>query len=51
LWATDIRVLNQSEWDFFRFRVHFNIMTDVGSNVDVNTPKPSLEFIRMPFRF
>ena len=50
-WATDIRQLNQSEWDFFRFRVHFNIMTDVNSNVDVSTPKPSLEFLRMPFRF
>ena len=51
VWATDIRNLNQSEWDFFRFRVHFNIMTDVNSNVDVSTPKPSLEFLRMPFRF
>lgn len=55
-WVTDINLLNTSvspantTLRFFRFRVAFEI--GVGSsNLDFNTPIPSLDFLKVPFKF
>ncbi|MCP3914108.1 MAG: hypothetical protein GY711_00960 [bacterium] len=41
-WADDAALLNAADWDFYRFRVEF----DTGG-----AATPSLEFLRLPFRF
>ena len=43
-------IVDTVEPDFVRFRVHFNLNTGTGG-VDQNTPRPAIEFFRMPFRF
>ncbi len=48
--VTEIDDLNQAQYDFFRFRVHFNLSTS-GQQVDGDTLKPGLDFMRIPFRF
>jgi hypothetical protein len=48
--VTDITDLNLAEYDFFRFRVHFNLSKS-GAQVTGSTPKPAFDFFRVPFRF
>jgi len=55
-WVTDITQLNSSivpantSLRFFRFRVAFEI--GIGqSSLDFNTPTPSVDFLRIPFKF
>ena len=48
--TADIDDLNVQNWDFFRFRVEFDLNTS-GSGVDLDTPRPALEFLRVPFEF
>ncbi|MEM6675957.1 MAG: hypothetical protein AAF726_24120 [Planctomycetota bacterium] len=43
--ATDISELNMAVWDAFRFKVEFDI------DLDPSSPRPSLDFIRIPYRF
>jgi hypothetical protein len=51
-WTTDIENLNSSmnnpQFRFFRFRVTFDL--GIG-NLTTSTPVPSVEFLRIPFRF
>jgi hypothetical protein len=49
-WTTDIAAFNQAltgQVGFFRFRVEF----DIGQNLSSTTPRPELEFLRIPFVF
>lgn len=52
-WANDISALTNapggvnSSFRFLRFRVSF----DIGSNLSFDTPRPALDFLRIPFRF
>jgi hypothetical protein len=52
-WANDINALTNApplvntQFRFFRFRVSF----DIGSDLNFDTPRPSLDFLRVPFRF
>ena len=46
---SDITDLNAEEYDFFRFQVHFDLSTS-GASVDQETPRPGIEFLRVPFR-
>ncbi|MFT5057353.1 MAG: hypothetical protein ACI89E_000117 [Planctomycetota bacterium] len=48
--ASDITDLNAQNWDVFRFRVEFDLNTG-GGGVNPLDPRPSLEFLRMPFTF
>jgi len=50
--VSDITEFNDDmvHYDFFRFRVEFNLNTFDGS-VDLSTPKPAIGFFRVPFRF
>ncbi|MDF1837953.1 MAG: hypothetical protein P1V35_08795, partial [Planctomycetota bacterium] len=48
--ASDITDLNGQNWDVFRFRVEFDLNTG-GGGVNPLDPRPSLEFLRMPFTF
>ena len=48
--VTDIGDLNLAEYDYYRFRVHFNLSTS-GQKVTGSTPRPALDFFRVPFRF
>ncbi|MEM6675956.1 MAG: hypothetical protein AAF726_24115, partial [Planctomycetota bacterium] len=43
--ATDISELNMAVWDAFRFKVEFDV--DFGAS----SPPPSLDFLRVPYRF
>jgi len=53
-WVTDIELLNTSpnntDFRFLRFRVSFDIAA-TGSSLSFNTPRPSLEFLSVGFRF
>jgi len=52
IWATDMNSLNyfgNSELQFIRFRVRFDI--GVGTELSANTPRPTLEFLKVPFTF
>lgn len=53
-WVTDIDSLdthpNAANFRFVRFRVTFDIVAD-GGQLSFETPIPSLEFFRIPFRF
>jgi hypothetical protein len=46
----DITDLNLDDFDFFRFRVRMNLSVS-GQSVNQLTPRPGLEFLRVPFRF
>lgn len=50
-WTGDVSDLNgapaNDSFRFFRFRVTF----DVGGNLSFSTPKPKVDFLRIPFRF
>ena len=40
------------EWDYFRFRVEFDLNTASSSQgIDLSTPLPKLRFLRVPFEF
>lgn len=53
LWSNDISQLTNApgglngSFRFLRFRISF----DIGSDLNFDTPRPSLEFLRVPFRF
>jgi hypothetical protein len=48
----DITSLNGLNYDYVRFRVTFDLNADsLPTGVDLNTPRPSLLFLRMPFVF
>jgi len=53
-WVTDVELLNTSpnntDFRFLRFRVSFDIAA-TGSSLSFNTPRPSLEFLSVGFRF
>lgn len=54
--VTDIAALNTPPvgvvYEFIRFQVEFNLATDAtGGAVSSDTPIPSIEFLRIPFRF
>lgn len=52
VFTSEIGNLNLEDWDFVRFRVEFNLNAGGTSGaVDINTPRPALEFIRLPFLF
>ena len=42
--------LNESAWDWIRFEVEFDLDTQ-GDGVNLDTPRPALEHLRLPFRF
>ena len=50
-WANDISTLSgapgNTNFRFFRFRVSF----DIGNDLSFNTPRPGVDFLRVPFRF
>jgi len=46
----NVSLLNGQNWDFFRFRVVFNLNTG-GGGVDPNAPRPAVDFLRVPFRY
>ncbi len=53
-WATDIGDLSgapgNTDFRFFRFQLAFDILAD-NSDLSFNTPRPVLDFLRIPFRF
>ena len=53
-WVTDITLLNThanaANFKFLRFRVKFDILAD-GSSLTFQTPIPSVDFLRIPFKF
>jgi hypothetical protein len=53
-WVTDIEDLNtdpnNTDFRFLRFRVSFDIAA-TGSSLSFNTPRPSIEFLTVGFRF
>jgi hypothetical protein len=53
-WTSNVGTLNtnpnNTSFRFFRFRVAFDIAAD-GSPLSATTPIPSLDFMRLPFRF
>jgi hypothetical protein len=41
---------NAKDFVFFRFRVDFDILND-GSSLSFQTPRPEIDFLRVPFKF
>lgn len=48
-WVTDIRALNGRQ--FLRFEVVFDIAAQPGQPLGPTTPKPAVDFLRIPFKF
>ncbi|MDF1838904.1 MAG: hypothetical protein P1V35_13620, partial [Planctomycetota bacterium] len=48
--ATNANDLNAQTWDYFRVGVIFELSTN-GAPVMPQAPRPSLDFLRLPFRF
>ena len=48
--TADIADLNSDDWDFFRFQVEFDLDTD-GTGVEITTPRPGLDILRIDFGF
>ena len=46
----DITDLNADTWDFFRFQVEFDLDTD-STGVEITTPRPGLDILRIDFGF
>jgi len=46
----DILDLNATNWDFVRFRVEFDLDA-AATGVNLSAPRPSVDFLRLPFRF
>jgi hypothetical protein len=42
--------VNAKDFVFFRFRVDFDILSD-GSSLSFETPRPEMDFLRVPFKF
>jgi hypothetical protein len=42
--------VNAANFKFVRFRVDFDILAD-GSSLTFSTPRPNIDFLRLPFRF
>ncbi|MDP6408618.1 MAG: hypothetical protein QGI46_04495 [Planctomycetota bacterium] len=53
-WSTDIGALSgapgNTDFRFFRFQLSFDILAD-NSDLSFNTPRPVIDFLRIPFRF
>lgn len=54
-WVTDISALDTAQgasktWSFLRYRVTFDIGLG-GAPLNASTPRPTIEFLRMPFKF
>lgn len=52
-WASDIQALNipeSADFRFVRLRITFDIQADGGS-LTSSTPRPQIDFLRLPFRF
>lgn len=53
-WTSDIEEFNSgglgADVGFFRFEVEFNLDVQ-GTGISANSPRPSLRFLRVPFRF
>ena len=50
--TSDITDLNADDWDFFRFQVLFDLnASGAPGGVNLSTPRPSLQFLRIPFGF
>ncbi len=53
-WATDVDdlsgALGNTDFRFFRFQMSFDILAD-NSDLSFNTPRPIVDFLRIPFRF
>jgi len=47
----NISDLNAENWDFVRFRVLFDLNTAPGGGVDLSTPRPALEHLRIQFEY
>jgi hypothetical protein len=51
-WVADIDLLDGNpDWRFVRFRVRFDIDALMTGNLSGSTPRPALEFLRIPFFF
>jgi len=48
--TADIADLNSDAWDFVRFQVEFDLDTD-STGVDITTPRPGLDILRIDFGF
>ena len=48
--TADITDLNADVWDFIRFQVEFDLDTG-GGGVDLDSPRPGLDVLKMEFRF
>jgi len=49
--TADIDDLNGDDWDFFRFQVLFDLDANATGSINLSTPRPALEFLRIPFAF
>ncbi|MCP3916944.1 MAG: Ig-like domain-containing protein [bacterium] len=51
--ATDITDLNgaMANWDFVRFQIEFDINVNGTEELNANTARPALRFLRVPFQF
>ena len=45
--TSEIDDLNAKNWEFVRFRVLFNLNTDPMAELDLSTPRPALEHLRI----
>jgi hypothetical protein len=51
-WVADIDLLDgNADWRFIRFRVRFDIDALMTGNLSGSTPRPALDFLRIPFFF
>jgi hypothetical protein len=51
-WVGDIDLLDgNADWRFIRFRVRFDIDATMSSDLCGSTPRPDLDFLRIPFLF
>ncbi len=46
----DISLLNADVWDFVRFKVEFNL-DEAMTGVDLQAPRPGMNYLRIPYRF
>lgn len=46
----DVSLLNVDDWDWVRFEVEFDL-DKAGTGVNLDTPRPGLELLRIQFRF
>ena len=46
----DLSALNAQDWDYVRFQVEFDLDLD-GNGIDLTTPRPALDHLRISFEF